>query len=111
MLADAHGTFESPVGVAKTFAERYGGIDLLILNGDILEHSGDAGKFILYYQIAEALTGGEIPVVISRGNHDLRGKYAEKLADYMPNENGNSFYTFRIGNLWGNPFGLRGGQE
>ena len=101
MLADTHGAFESPVGAAKAFAERYGGIDLLILNGDILEHSGDAGKFILYYQIAEALTGGEIPVVISRGNHDLRGKYAEKLSDYMPNENGNSFYTFRLGNLWG----------
>lgn len=101
MLADTHGAFEAPVGAAKAFAERYGGIDLLILNGDILEHSGDAEKFMLYYQIAEALTGGEIPVIISRGNHDLRGKYAEKLADYMPNENGNSFYTFRLGNLWG----------
>ena len=101
MIADAHGMFEEPVGAAKKFEETYGKIDLLILNGDILDHSGEAENFMLYYKIAEALTGGEIPVIISRGNHDLRGKCAEKLADYMPNENGNSFYSFRLGNLWG----------
>ena len=101
MIADAHGMFEEPIAAAKKFEETYGKIDLLILNGDILDHSGDAGNFMLYYRIAETLTGGEVPVVISRGNHDLRGKCAEKLADYMPNENGNSFYSFRLGNLWG----------
>ena len=101
MIADAHGLFDPPVGAARKFEEIYGKIDLLILNGDILDHSGDAENFMLYYKISEALTGGEIPVIISRGNHDLRGKCAEKLAGYMPNENGNSFYTFRIGNLWG----------
>ena len=101
MIADAHGMFEGPVGAVKKFEETYGKIDLLILNGDILDHSGNAENFMLYYKIAEALTGGEIPVIISRGNHDLRGKCAEKLADYMPNENGNSFYSFRLGNLWG----------
>ena len=101
MIADAHGLFEEPVGAAKKFEETYGKIDLLILNGDILDHSGEAENFMLYYKIAEALTGGEIPVIISRGNHDLRGKCAEKLADYMPSENGNSFYSFRLGNLWG----------
>ena len=101
MIADAHGMFEGPVGAVKKFEETYGKIDLLILNGDILDHSGNAENFMLYYKIAEALTGGEIPVIISRGNHDLRGKCAEKLADYMPNENGNRFYSFRLGNLWG----------
>ena len=101
MIADAHGMFEEPVAAAKKFEETYGKIDLLILNGDILDHSGNAENFMLYYRIAEAITGGEVPVVISRGNHDLRGKCAEKLASYMPNENGNSFYSFRTGNLWG----------
>ena len=101
MIADAHGMFGEPVGAAKKFEEAYGKIDLLILNGDILDHSGIAENFMLYYRIAEALTGGEIPVIVSRGNHDLRGKCAEKLAGYMPNENGNSFYSFRLGNLWG----------
>lgn len=31
MLADTHGAFEFLVGAAKAFAERYGGIDLLVL--------------------------------------------------------------------------------
>lgn len=101
MIADAHGMFEEPVGAVKKFEETYGKIDLLILNGDILDHSGIAENFMLYYRIAEAITGGEIPVIVSRGNHDLRGKCAERLAGYMPNENGNSFYSFRLGNLWG----------
>ena len=101
MIADAHGMFEEPVAAAKAFEKTYGKIDLLILNGDILDHSGNAENFMLYYKIAEAVTGGEVPVVISRGNHDLRGKCAEQLASYMPNENGNSFYSFRVGNLWG----------
>ena len=101
MIADAHGKFDETVGAAKKFAEVYGGIDLLILNGDILDHSGDAENFMLYYRIAGEITGGAVPVVISRGNHDLRGKCAEQLASYMPNENGNSFYSFRLGNLWG----------
>ena len=101
MIADAHGMFEEPVAATRRFEEQYGKIDLLILNGDILDHSGYAENFLLYYKLADALTGGEIPVIVSRGNHDLRGKCAEQLINYMPNENGNSFYSFQLGNIWG----------
>ncbi len=100
MISDAHGMLEQPVAAGKKFADTYGGIDLLILNGDILSNSGDSANFILYYQIIEALTGGEIPAIISRGNHDLRGKCAEKLVDYMPGSNGKSYFTIRLGSLW-----------
>ena len=100
MISDAHGMLEEPVSAARMFVERYGELDLLILNGDILSNSGDVANFILYYQIIEALTGGAIPVIVSRGNHDLRGKCAEKLADYMPGSSGRSYYTIRLGGLW-----------
>lgn len=100
MISDAHGMLEEPVGAAKKFVELYGKLDLLILNGDILSNSGDAKNFLLYYRIIEALTGGEIPVIVSRGNHDLRGKCAERLADYMPGKDGRSYYTVRLGSLW-----------
>ena len=100
MISDAHGLLEQPVAAGKKFAESYGGIDLLILNGDILSNSGDSANFILYYQIIEQLTGGEAPAIISRGNHDLRGKCAEKLVDYMPGCNGKSYFTIRLGSLW-----------
>lgn len=96
-ISDAHNLVEEPVAAAKAF----GRIDLLILNGDVIDHSGNPSKFDNVYKICDALTGGSIPVVFSRGNHDMRGNYAEKFAAYTPNANGNTYYTFRLGGLWG----------
>lgn len=96
-ISDAHNKITQPVKAANTF----GRIDMLILNGDILDHSGDPGKFSNIYEICSALTGGSIPVVFSRGNHDMRGKFAEKFAEYTPNQHGNTFYSFRLGCIWG----------
>lgn len=96
-ISDAHNQIETPVAAAKAF----GKIDLLILNGDVIDHSGDPSKFDNVYQICDALTGGSIPTVFSRGNHDMRGNYAEKFFNYTPNANGNTYYTFRLGGLWG----------
>lgn len=79
----------------------FGAIDFLILNGDIIDHSGSVENFDEIYEIIEELTGGSIPVVFSRGNHDLRGVCAEKLAEYTPVDNGNSYYTFTLGSIWG----------
>lgn len=101
MIADAHGHFQKALGAAKLFMEQQGGIDLLILNGDVVNHSGSLEYFDIYYQLAQEITGGSVPVVVSRGNHDLRGACAEKLAQYTPGENGNSYFSFRLGNLWG----------
>lgn len=96
-IADSHGVVEESVAAAK----RYGDIDLLILNGDIADSSESVKAITTMYRIASAVTGGEIPCVISRGNHDLRGAAAEHLAEYMPNRNGYSYYSFRTGCLWG----------
>ncbi|MBE6529429.1 MAG: hypothetical protein E7680_02350 [Ruminococcaceae bacterium] len=101
MIADAHGHFEKALGAAKLFIEQQGGIDLLILNGDVVNHSGKLEYFDIYYQLSQEITGGSVPVIVSRGNHDLRGVYAEKLALYTPGENGNSYFSFRLGDLWG----------
>ncbi len=96
-ISDAHNRVDSPVAAARTF----GDIDLLILNGDVIDHSGDPSKFRNIYAICSQLTGGSIPTVFSRGNHDMRGNYAEKFAEYTPNSHGNTYYTFRLGSLWG----------
>lgn len=96
-ISDAHNRIDGPVKAAKNF----GDIDFLILNGDVLDHSGDPSKFENIYIICSELTGGTKPVIFSRGNHDLRGNYAEKFAEYTPNSNGNTYYTFRLGRIWG----------
>ena len=96
-IADTHNIVKEPILAART----YGEIDFLILNGDIIDHSGSPEKFQNIYEICDALTKGEIPVVFSRGNHDMRGKYAEKFANYTPNQKGNTYYSFRLGSIWG----------
>lgn len=96
-IADAHNKVSEPVKAAKTF----GRLDALILNGDILDYCGDSSSFEIIYEICSMITGGSIPIVFSRGNHDLRGKCAEFFANYTPNRYGSSYYTFRLGSIWG----------
>lgn len=96
-IADAHNYIDSPVAASRVF----GDVDFLIFNGDILNDSGDMNNFFNIYEIASKITGGSRPVVFSRGNHDLRGIYAETFADYTPSHNGNTYYTFRLGSIWG----------
>lgn len=100
-IADAHNMIAEPVAAAKRYREEIGEIDLLILNGDVPEDSDRIKNFDTIYEIVGQITEGGIPVVFSRGNHDTRGIYAEQIAEYTPCESGNSYFTFRVGSLWG----------
>ena len=98
LLSDAHNLEKEPVDAGRYFGDN---IDLLILNGDIPNHSGDVANFNSVYRIAAGITKGECPVVFSRGNHDTRGIHAEEFGLYTPTCNGRTYYTFRVGSLWG----------
>ena len=97
-LADTHGNFEFPSKAAEFFGDD---TDLLILNGDIPDHSGNVENFDLIFRLCEHITHGSRPIVFSRGNHDTRGFFAENIAEYTPTEDGHSFFSFRLGRLWG----------
>ena len=97
-LADTHGGFEAPAAAASYFGEAP---DLLVLNGDIPDHSGNMENFALIYRLADAVVNGQRPVVFSRGNHDMRGYFAENITAFSPTDHGNSYFTFRVGGLWG----------
>ncbi len=97
-ISDTHGR----VRMAIDACEAAGGApDILILNGDVMNSSETLDQIVDVYRIASEITGGQIPCVFSRGNHDFRGSYAEKLADYVPADNGNTYFTFRLGPIWG----------
>ena len=96
-IADAHNRVTSPVNCAKYFGDA---LDVLLLNGDICENSGKEEGGLPMHRIAAGVTGGQIPVVFARGNHDTRGKFAERLANHTPTDNGNSYFTVRLGKLW-----------
>ena len=97
-LADIHGRFQQAVDIVNHCEKN---LDLLILNGDIACESVDYEQMALCYKIASEVTKGEIPCIITRGNHELRGKYAEHFDKYLPTDCGKTYYTFRIGSLWG----------
>lgn len=95
-IADAHNMVQCPAKAAKA----YGKIDLLIMNGDLPDHSGNVENMITIYELAQETTGGNIPIIFSRGNHDMRGNCAEHFTEFTPNDNGNTYYTIRSGGLW-----------
>lgn len=97
-IADAHNRVGNPVAAGEFWGKD---LDLLILNGDIPDDGRKIENFVTIHKIAGLITKGEIPVIYSRGNHDMRGKYAEKLSEHSPTQNGNSYFTFRVGSLWG----------
>ena len=100
-VSDSHSMVAEPIAAAKLYAEKYGALDLLILSGDIAEDSDNLDRFASIYMISGEITRGEIPAVFARGNHDMRGASAEYLTENTPNHLGRSYYTFRLGSLWG----------
>ena len=100
-IADAHNMVKAPISAGRYFAERGERLDVLVLNGDIPNHSGDIKNFNAICEIAGAITGGQCPVVFARGNHDCRGIHAEDMPAYIPLRNGKTYYSFRLGRLWG----------
>ncbi len=100
-VSDSHGRVDEAIAAAKTaFGEE---TDLLVLNGDISDHSSSVENISMIYRIASGITGGTRPCVYSRGNHDMRGAFAEHLAEYTPVTPGDglTYFTFRLGDLWG----------
>lgn len=89
-ISDGHEMTDEPVGGAETF----GDIDLLILNGDM-------GSVEDIYEVISRVTGGSIPVVFTRGNHDLREYHSDEFDEATPDNYGNSYFSFRVGGVWG----------
>ncbi len=97
-IADAHNLVAEPIAAGCFWGDT---LDLLVLNGDIPNHSGDIKNFNAICEIASGITKGQRPVVFARGNHDTRGIHAEDMPNYIPTMNGRTYYTFRVGCVWG----------
>ena len=96
-IADNHGAIAEPVQTAEAF----GDMDFLILNGDLANHYGEESAIWCVYELASRITKGNIPIIFSRGNHDTRGIFAESFTENFPSRRGMTYYTFRLGNVWG----------
>lgn len=93
-LSDVHGRRASGIKSGKFFDEN---LDILVLNGDISSTSQTAKETMLPLDMAFEITKGEKPCIITRGNHDLRGAFAEKIHEFYPLDNGKFYYTVKLG--------------
>ena len=71
--------------------------DFLLLNGDIFSHIENEDQLIghLFLPLSELSSG--TPIVLSRGNHETRGKFARRLSDYFNRHSHGFYYSFIAG--------------
>lgn len=96
-LCDTHTRITPPARACEYFGDE---LDLIIMNGDIPNHSGSVEMLTKIHELCEKTAHGSIPIVFSRGNHDTRGEAALDFIDYTPNKDGDFFYTVRFSNVW-----------
>lgn len=96
-LCDTHTRITPPARAAEFFKDD---LDLIIMNGDIPNHSGSIEMLKNIYELCHKISHGSIPIVFARGNHDTRGEAALDFIDYTPNNDGDFFYSVRFGNVW-----------
>ena len=104
-VADVHYRFEMAKKTAGFFGDD---TDLFIVNGDIGEVETEE-NYLEVCKFVGDIAKGEIPVVFVRGNHDTRGKLAEKFTDYFPAVGKKTYFEFTVGNLRG--FALDCGED
>ncbi len=96
-LADVHGNYDLALKTSSYFQDD---VDLFVVNGDIAEFQAVEGYLELSKFLSD-IAGGKIPVILARGNHDVKGALPELYPTYFPCPNFNAFYDFSIGNLTG----------
>ncbi|MGN1095299.1 MAG: metallophosphoesterase family protein [Eubacteriales bacterium] len=96
-LADVHKHFDEAIECAACFEKD---TDLYIINGDIGEVETEEDYFSVIDFLGR-LSKGEKPVIFSRGNHDARGRLAERFTSFYPSDNGNTYFAFSLGILHG----------
>ena len=96
-VTDAHHARRGAVNAALSVEN----LDFLVILGDTVgmaEYEKDAQLSNL---IAHDITKGEIPVVYARGNHEIKGDYAEQLHKYVGSKNESFYYWFTLSDVFG----------
>lgn len=96
-VTDAHHARKGAVDAALSVEN----LDFLIILGDsvgMVEYEKDVQVSNL---IAYDITKGEFPVVYARGNHEIKGEYAEQLHKYVGSKNESFYYWFVLSDVFG----------
>ena len=96
-MTDVHHARTGAVAAAQSVEN----LDFLVILGDsvgMVEYEKDVQFSNL---LAHDVTGGQIPVVYARGNHEIKGAYAEELYKYVGSKNESFYYWFTLSDVFG----------
>lgn len=96
-LSDIHMDIEG----AKNAAQMTPDFELLVLNGDIISDVETYADANFVNKVAFELTHGEKPVVYARGNHEVKGAYADQLYKFVGSINQKFYYHFYLDGIYG----------
>ena len=94
-LSDVHEAVEAAVNATRY--DHGKPLDLLVLLGDLVSMVESEADAQLANDLAHRITGGEIPVLYARGNHEIKGEYGEDFYKYVASKNGEYYYTVTLG--------------
>lgn len=94
VLSDIH---ENPLPVDKAVKCFTDNADLLVMNGDAVSYMTSALKFKQVLSYAHRYSGGSIPVIYTRGNHENRGEYGSDSVEIFKTSTGGLYYVCNYG--------------
>ena len=92
-LSDVHEAVEAATAAATTRDNT----DFVVLVGDLISMVETEKDCQLANELAHGITGGEIPVIYARGNHEIKGEYGELLYKYVGSKNQEFYYWVTLG--------------
>ena len=92
-LSDVH----EAVDAATVAATSRDDTDFIVLLGDLVSMVETEKDVQLANELAFGITKGEIPVIYARGNHEIKGEYAEELYKYVGSKDQQYAYTVTLG--------------
>lgn len=92
-LSDVHEAVEAATAAATTRSNT----DFVVLIGDLVSMVETEKDAQLANELAHGITKGEIPVIYARGNHEIKGEYAEVLYKYVGSKNQEFYYWVTLG--------------
>jgi predicted phosphodiesterase len=74
--------------------------DFVFLNGDMFDYQTDEDQLVEHLLQPLGELPARVPFFFSRGNHEMRGKFARRLPDYFNSEDPQFFFSFQYGPLY-----------
>lgn len=90
-LSDVHEAVDAAASAAQVK------FDVIVLIGDLVSMVETEKDAQLANELAHKITAGQAPVIYARGNHEIKGEYAEDLWKYVGAKGQDYYYSVTLG--------------